>query len=214
VRTDRGDFPFDKVIFTSPVNVLRAVAPALAKVSGGQDVEYLGVICVVLVTRKPLMPYYVLNIADDAIPFTGVIGMSNVVDVGETAGKHITYVPRYLLSTDPELNKPDAEVRSEFFAGLKRLFPDFSEADVESVHINRAAKVQPLQVVDYSRLVPETHTNDADFFVLNTAQFVNGTLNNNSVIAAVDDFLAAHAVEFGAGAGQPAAPAAVAFSAG
>jgi hypothetical protein len=32
-----------------------------------------------LVTQKPLVPYYVVNIADERIPFTGVIGMSNVV---------------------------------------------------------------------------------------------------------------------------------------
>jgi protoporphyrinogen oxidase len=138
----------------------------------------------------------VLNIADDEIPFTGVIGMSNVVAPDETAGRHMTYIPRYLLSTDPQLKTPDADVRAAFFAGLRRLFPQFDEAEVESVHINRAAKVQPLQVVGYSRLVPQTRTKDRDFFVLNTAQFVNGTLNNNSVIAAVDEFMAAHGREF------------------
>lgn len=212
VRTDRSELVFDKVVFTSPVNVLRDTAAGLVEVSGGQDVEYLGVICMVLVTRKPLMPYYVLNIADDDIPFTGVIGMSNVVAPEETAGRYITYIPRYLLSTDQELKTPDAEIRTAFFAGLRRLFPQFDEADVESVHINRAAKVQPLQVVGYSRLVPQTRTKDPDFFVLNTAQFVNGTLNNNSVIEAVDGFMAMHGHDFRGSRVEPSLPAAVGFS--
>jgi protoporphyrinogen oxidase len=210
VRTDRGDLEFDKVVFTGPVNVMRQVAAQdLVAVSGGQDVEYLGVICMVLVTRKPLMPYYVLNIADDRVPFTGVIGMSNVVSTEETAGRHITYIPRYVLSTDPELKTSDDEIRTRFLDGVRRLFPSFDFADIESVHINRAVKVQPLQVLGYSKLVPQTATRDPDFFVLNTAQFVNSTLNNNSVVAAVDDFMAKHGAAFRPGELATPKPAAV-----
>jgi protoporphyrinogen oxidase len=205
IRTDRGALTFDKVVFTGPVNVLRQVAGReLVDVSGGQDVEYLGVICMVLVTRQPLMPYYVLNIADDRIPFTGVIGMSNVVATEETAGRHITYIPRYVLSTDPELKAPEDEIRERFLAGVRRLFPDFDVAAIESVHVNRAVKVQPLQVLGYSSLVPRQETRDPDFFVLNTAQFVNSTLNNNSVVAAVDDFMAKYAARFQADAAPQA----------
>ena len=59
----------------------------------------------VLVTRKPLVPYYVVNIADERIPFTGVIGMSNIVSLEETAGRHLTYLPKYVLSDDPLLKQ-------------------------------------------------------------------------------------------------------------
>jgi protoporphyrinogen oxidase len=199
-RTDRGDFAFDKLIFTGPVSVLRAVAaPHLVEVTGGDDVEYLGVICVVLVTRRPLMPYYILNIADDQIPFTGVVGMSNLVATAETAGRHITYVPRYVLSTDAALKIDDETVRSSFLAGVRSLFPGFDLADLESIHVNRALKVQPLQVLNYSSLVPRTTTRDQDFYVVNTAQFVNTTLNNNSVIAAVHEFLDSYGDNFRGG---------------
>jgi len=207
IQTDRGAFAFDKVVCTSPVNVLRQIAGAdLVDVSGGQDVEYLGVLCTVLVTRRELMPYYVLNIADDRVPFTGVIGMSNVVSTDETAGRHITYVPRYVLSTDPALRAPEATVREQCLAGVQRLFPGFDLNDVESVHVNRAVKVQPLQVLGYSRLVPTTATRDPNFFVLNTAQLVNSTLNNNSVVAAVDEFVARHRSELTGAAARASAP--------
>jgi len=198
ISTDAGATAFDKVVFTGPVSVLRNVASSeLVAVSGGSDVEYLGVICMVLVTRRPLMPYYILNIADDEIPFTGVIGMSTIVDTRETAGRYITYIPKYLLSTDEALRVPDDAVRESFMAGIRRLFPDFDLDDIESVHINRAIKVQPLQVLNYSELVPETSTRNSNFFVLNTAQFVNSTLNNNSVIEAVEAFMAEFGDQFG-----------------
>jgi protoporphyrinogen oxidase len=182
---------FDKAVYTAPVGVLeRTVSEDLFQVERrDRGVEYLGVICMVLVTRKPLVPYYVVNIADDRIPFTGIIGMSNLVAVDETRGLHITYLPKYVHSEDPMLRASDDELRNQFLDGLRIMLPEFREDDVLSVHINRAVKVQPLQVLEYSALVPKVVTRHPDLFVLNTSQFVNCTLNNNEVIRAVDEFV-------------------------
>jgi protoporphyrinogen oxidase len=202
VDVEDESLPFDKVVFTSPVNVLQAVAsPDLVGVAGGgATVEYLGVVCGVLVTRRPVVPHYVVNIADGRIPFTGVIGMSNLVATEETAGHHVTYLPKYVLSTDPFLRLPDDEVRHIFAEGLRVMFPELAADDVHALHVNRAFKVQPLQVLDYSSLVPRVTTRHPDFFVLNTAQFVNATLNNNEVARAVHEFLADYRDRLEAGA--------------
>jgi hypothetical protein len=64
--------------------IVGAVAPELVQVDAGA-VKYLGVLCMVLVTNKPVSPYYTLNIADERVPFTAVIGMSNVVPREQTA---------------------------------------------------------------------------------------------------------------------------------
>ena len=203
VECDRTRERYDKVVFTSPVNVLeRVAAPELLRETGGRGaVEYLGVVCMVLVSRKPLTPYYVLNIADERIPFTGVIGMSNLVSVDETAGLHITYLPKYALSDDPVLRCPDEELRTQFFDGLRLMWPEYKLAEIEGVHINRAVKVQPLQVLNYSQLVPRVTTTHEDFLVLNTSQFVNCTLNNNEVVRAVDEFIAEYGPTFDRAAG-------------
>lgn len=190
IRCDGGSEPFDKVIFTGPTNVLRDTAhPALVDVpAGGRDVEYLGVVCMAVVTRRPFTPYYVLNIGDETVPFTGVIGMSTVVDSGQTAGLHLTYLPKYVLSTDPLLGASDDDIRRSFLPALSAMYPDIEDKGVESVHINRAVKVQPLQVLGYSSLVQPARTRHPDFYVVNTAQFVNNTLNNNEVIRNVNRF--------------------------
>jgi len=182
---------FDKVIFTGPVNVLEKVThPSLIDVSGNSaSVEYLGVLCMVLATQKPLTPYYVLNIADERIPFTGVIGMTTLVDTAQTGGYHLTYLPKYIISDDPLLRKPDDEIRSWFLEGLKILYPDLKSEDIVFTKINRAIKVQPLQVVNYSQIFPKVETKHQDFFVLNTSQFTNDTLNNNSVTQHVNEFV-------------------------
>ncbi len=183
---------FSKVVCTSPVSVLRQIAaPELLRVNrSGKQVEYLGVVCPVIVSEIPLVPFYVVNIADSEIPFTGMIGMSTVINTKNTSGLYLTYLPKYVLSTDPYLEKDDDEIMNEFLSGVGKILPQFDMQRVVSMHVNRAAKVQPLQVLGYSELVPQVRTNHPDFFVLNTAQFVSSTLNNNAVIGAVNRFYA------------------------
>jgi protoporphyrinogen oxidase len=193
---------YDKVIFTGPVNVMRQVVDSnLVDIPvAGKDVEYLGVVCAVLITRTPIMPYYILNIGDERIPFTGIIGMSNLVSTQETAGLHFAYLPKYVLSDDPILQRSDDELRELFFRGVYEMFPNYPRDHIVGVHINRAIKVQPLQVLNYSSLVQQPRTKHSDFYVVNTAQFVNNTLNNNQVITTANAFLEQYGSEFGSGA--------------
>ena len=79
-------------------------------------VEYLGVICMVLVTRRPLVPYYVVNIADQRVPFTGIIGMTNLVAQKRPPVCISLSLPKYVDSTTL-LRLPDTELRDMFFSG-------------------------------------------------------------------------------------------------
>ncbi len=190
VEHNRKKQLFDKVVFTAPVNILqKIVSKNLVNITqNDKTVEYLGVICMALITRKPLVPYYIVNVADQRIPFTGVLGMSNLVSLQETAGLHLTYFPKYVHSEDSLLQQTDLELRDRFFQGLRLMFPELNADDIVSTHINRAMKMQPLQVLNYSSLVPKVFTENSDFFVLNTSQFINDTLNNNTVVRHVNKF--------------------------
>lgn len=198
ITSSRGSERFDQVVCTSPANVLaRIVDRSLLDVDNvDTQVEYLGVVCVVLITTQSLSPYYVINIADDTIPFTGVIGMSNVIDPNNTGGYHMTYLPRYMLSTDAEMQQPDEYFAERFVDGLLKMFPEFDSDTIIDIHVTRAGKVQPLQVLHYSQLVPSVTTHHKNLFVLNTSQFVNATLNNNEVVGAVNRFYDSHNEKF------------------
>jgi len=76
------------------------------------------------------------------------------------------------------------------------MYPDFPDSDIIGVHINRAVKVQPLQVIGYSSRVQAPKTRHDDFYVVNTAQFASNTLNNNEVIRSVNAFLSQYEAEF------------------
>ena len=182
---------FDKVVFTAPLNVLEKVAdPGLCEVVKNEKaIEYMGVVCLVLITNNALTPYYILNISDAQSPFTGVIGISTLVDKAQTSGHELTYFPKYIPADHPYWSKSDSELQAIFLKGVKDLYPDFDESDIVSAHINRAFKVQPLQVLNYSEIIPKTHTKHPDFYVLNTSQFVNDSVNNNSVVTHVNSFI-------------------------
>ena len=106
VSYQEADEKFDKVIFTGPTTLLeKVVEPTLVNVEQKNEIQYLGVVCLVLLTKKEITPYYVLNIADPSVPFTGVIGMSTLVETSLTDNKHITYFPKYIDSKDPILNE-------------------------------------------------------------------------------------------------------------
>jgi len=190
ITTDSGTHVFDKVVCTGPAGVLEKIVDQdLLQVENRDGgIEYLGVVCVVVVSSKEISPFYVINIADEEIPFTGVIGMSTVVSPDNTGGKHLTYLPRYMLSSSAEFEQDDETFRNTFVAGLKKMFPELRDDDILDVRVHRAPRVQPLQVLGYSKKVPSVQTKHPDLYVLNTSQFVNATLNNNEVIGAVNNF--------------------------
>ena len=189
---DNEEEQFDKVIFTAPLNVLKkVVVPELTAITDVKDaVQYLGVICMVLITDTPLTPYYVLNIADKEIPFTGVIGMSTLVNLKETGGQYLTYLPKYATADDPFWQKTDKALENIFLNGLQKLYPELDLKTIKGIHINKAKVVQPLQELNYSERIPKIQSRHSDFYVLNTSQFVNETLNNNTVTQHVDYFMA------------------------
>lgn len=191
IQYDQSSESFDKVIFTAPLNVLEKVTiPDLCEViKKDKPIEYMGVVCLVLTTRQQITPFYVLNLGDGKTPFTGVIGISSLVDLEQTAGQYLTYFPKYIPADHPYWSTSDEELKELFMEGVFELYPDLDTADIVSVHLNRAFKVQPLHVLNYSELVPEARTKHPDFYVLNTSQFVKDSVNNNIVVSHVNDFI-------------------------
>ena len=187
---DRAD-QFDRVVFTGPAHLVKKVVSRdlIHVEKAGERVRYLGVICMVLLTRRQLTPFYVLNIADCDTPFTGVIGMSPVVPPDETDGCYLTYFPQYLDFEDPMFNEDDAALIDRFLPAANHLFPDLNDRDIVSCHVNRARVVQPLQVLNYSEYLPRVSTRHPGLFVLNTGQIQGNTVHNNEVVAMTEDFL-------------------------
>jgi protoporphyrinogen oxidase len=146
-------------------------------------VVYQGVLCASLLLRRPLGGYYLTNIADPAIPFTGVIEMTALVDQRAFGGRTLAYLPLYLPRDAAAWSWTDAEVRRRFLPGLGKMFPGVQESDVEVFQVARAHEVQALPTLGYTRdALPPTRTSLRNVFLVNSAQIVNGTLNVNETV--------------------------------
>ena len=175
---------FDNVVATIPNPSIIPLLPPQAKALKDQlnKIDYLNLVCVVLVIKKSLCPFYITNITDPGFPFTGVIEATNIVPK-EILGDHaLVYLPRWMPADDPFINLSDSEIINRFYKGLRRIFPDFSPESVTTVMVNRESNVQPIQKVGYEKNVTPMDTSIKGFYMVNTTMILNSTLNNNQVI--------------------------------
>lgn len=147
-----------------------------------QGVEFQGLLCASLVLKKPLADYYLTYLMDADLPFTAVIEMTAMVSPEQLGGHHLIYLPLYLSAEDPRFQQSDETIQASFLAGLKKVYPDFTEDDVLACRISRVAEVFPLPVLHYSQKVPPMSTSLEGLHLVNASQILNGTLNVNETI--------------------------------
>jgi protoporphyrinogen oxidase len=175
---------FDHAIATAPSKVFAALVPELsaAYVEKLKKVKYLGVVCVVLLLKRQLTPFYCTNLTDESLPFTGLIEMTNLISLEETQGRHLFYLPKYTVPGDPLFEATDEGVWEIFSPSLRKIFPHLEDSDIERRFVFRERLVQPVPVLHYSDLVPEMETNVPGLLLANTTQIINSTLNNNEMV--------------------------------
>ena len=175
---------FDRVIVTAAAPVAARMVQGLedGERSRLHSIRYLGVICASVLMKRPLAGYYVTNIPDSSIPFTGVIEMSALVDREEFGGNHLVYLPKYVSPDDPMFEIPDAELENRFLSGLEKMYPGFDRSDVLTFKVSRVRHVVALPTLNYSELIPPMQSSIAGLYMVNSSQIVNGTLNVNESV--------------------------------
>lgn len=184
---------FERAVVTVPAPVAAALVPELRADERERLTSkvYGGIVCASLLLDAPLGPYYVTNLTDDWVPFTGVIDMANVVDRRAWDGRAIVYLPKYVRPDDPLFEQSDSAIETSFLGALERMYPGFTRARVLAFRVSRVRHVFPIATLRYSETIPAIATSVAGVYVLNSAHIVNGTLNVNETLQLVDRGLAA-----------------------
>lgn len=176
----------DRAVLTVPCGRIAALCPQLdaAERERLRSVVYQGVTCASFLLRRPLGGFYVTNVTDPDLPFTGVIEMTALVDRACFGGHSLVYLPRYLAQDDPFWTLSDDEIRARFLAGLRRIHPDLAADDVAAFAVSRVREVLAVSTLRYSeRSLPPLRTSLPGVFVVNSAQIAQGTLNLNETVA-------------------------------
>jgi protoporphyrinogen oxidase len=183
---------FDFVISTLSSQASVAIANELteSEKQHHNSVKYLGVICPSVLLKKAISPYYVTNITDNWPPFTGVIEMTALIDKMEVNGKHLIYLPKYVNPDDALFDKDDATIRTIFCDALFKMYPHISKDDILFWGTSKARVVFALPTINYSKNIPGINTSLGNYYIVNSAQIINGTLNVNETIQLAEKTIA------------------------
>ena len=175
---------FDKVISTLPSGLSAKICNGLSEkeIQKLNDINYLGVICVAVLLDKPVSDFYVTNITDAWVPFTGVIEMSALVDKKYFGNNHLIYLPKYVSPIDPLFNYSDEEIKKFFISNFKKMYPWLTDDNLKFVGVARARHVITVLTKNYSANLPQVATSIPNVFIVNTSYILDGTLNVNETI--------------------------------
>jgi len=175
---------YDKVISTLPSNISARIAPDISEIEKQKhnSIKYLGVICTSVLLKNKLSDFYVTNITDKNTPFTGVIEMTALINPKEVNGLHLIYLPKYVNSDDALLDKPEEILSQSFLNDFLKMYPSVNKSDVTFCGVSIARNVFSLPTLNYSENLPGIKTSIENYFIINSAQIINGTLNVNETV--------------------------------
>ena len=191
VSTNGNTQNFDQVISTLSSSASVMMADELTDTEKQQHhaVKYLGVICPSILLKKPISKFYVTNITDEGPPFTGIIEMTALIDKQEVGNKHLIYLPKYVNPDDPLFDKDDEALRKIFMDALFKMYPALTQNDVVFWGVSKARVVFALPTLNYSKKLPGITTSLGNYYIINSAQIINGTLNVNETIQVAENKL-------------------------
>ena len=174
------------IVITAQTPIARRLLPpeaAMVSERWGQLDGFLGIVCMLLVMRRRLTPYYTLNITDERIPFTGVIETTNLIDPQYVGGYHLVYLPKYVAATSPFARMPDDELRTVFLSYLRHMFPDIRDEDILAIRIGRERYVEPIHPIGATDRIPPITSDIEGLLLANTGQIYPQLTNGESVCA-------------------------------
>ncbi|MCU0473458.1 MAG: NAD(P)/FAD-dependent oxidoreductase [Bacteroidales bacterium] len=178
------EYIFEEVISTLPSDISVKIVSALSveEIERHNSIRYLGVICPSILLSRPVSKYYVTNITDSWPPFTGIIEMTALVDTRELGNRSLVYLPKYIEPGNELFNQKDDEIREYFLGALFKMYPDLSESDIISWNVSSARRVFAIPTLNYSAKLPSVTTSLKGYYIINSAQIINGTLNVNETV--------------------------------
>jgi len=188
----------DAVVVTTPSPVLARLVPDLPasyreKLGG---LEYEAAVVALLQLSHPLSDIYWLNVADDDLPFTGVIEHTNFISPDEYGGKRFVYLSKYMEPDHPYFTLPDEQLIDAYLPFLKQINPEFSRSWIERAWVFRERSAQPIIPLNYGQRIPDHRTGLPGLYLANTTQIypedrgTNYSVRLGNQIAAIvaDDF--------------------------
>ena len=188
VQTPEGAQHFDRVVSTLPASLSARICEGLSGAERDRldAVVYQGIVCASLVLNRPLGGHYLTYLTDPSLPFTAIVEMSALTGTEGFGGRTLVYLPRYATQDDPSWSLDDAGIEARFLEGLRRIYPDLADHEVEGFRCARVREVMAVPTLGYRDRVPPVATSVPGLYLVNSAQIIDGTLNVDATLGALE----------------------------
>jgi hypothetical protein len=115
--------------------------------------------------------------------------MTALVDPKEVGDRSLVYLPKYVEPGHELFLRVGDELKDYFLKPLFKMYPDFSEKDVTFWNVSSARQVFALPTLNYSEKLPSVITSLPGYYIINSAQIINGTLNVNETVQVAESKL-------------------------
>src|SRR5579859_5570093 len=185
LQLSNGVVPSEAAVLTLQTPIAQRLLPPEASSVQARWSEldsYLGIVCMMLVLRRSLIPYYTLNITDPAIPFTGVIETTNLIDPTYVGGYHLVYLPKYVLPDTVFAQMDNATLQQAFLIYLRQMFPDLHDSDIAAIRIGRERYVEPLHPIGKTDAIVPICSDIAGLYLVNSSQIYPQLTNGEAAV--------------------------------
>lgn len=187
VRVGGETEPFDLTISTLQPPALRHLLPARhAGLLDAYPQRHLGVVCLVLLMRESLLPYYSVNICDPT-PITTIVEAAHVVGTEHTGGARIVYVPKYCEPGSATFGLSDEQLYARFTEMVATIAPGFRHEDVVDWTVQRAPLVEPVHPRGADPRIAPVWPGVPGLALASATQIYPRLLSGESVIAMAED---------------------------
>jgi len=133
--------------------------------------EWMGVVCTVLLVKKPITDYMWLNVTDEKIPFVGVIDYTHLNPEYLINDNRIIYIPDYVSTNHKHYEMNKDQLLKKIYKSLKIINPGFNEACVEEAFVFRAPYAQNIPFRNFGDRIIPNKSNQEGLFIADWSQF-------------------------------------------
>jgi protoporphyrinogen oxidase len=135
-----------------------------------ESISYLGARLLIFSSTQDISPYYWHNVNDVELPFLVFINHTKFIGPENYGGKNIYYIATYVPHDHHLFTCDDQELEKTWFAGLKKIFPDFDPRQINQKHFFRFPNAQHIVDTDYASKIPSNKSPIPNLFLSNFSQ--------------------------------------------
>ena len=130
---------------------------------------YRAAVVLLLELRRPYSAVYWLNVADDAVPFLGVVEHTNLVPAERYPARY-AYLSNYVAPDDPLIRLDTEGLVAHYVAALRAMNPAFREDDIMRRWSFREDAAQPVPRLGTRHRILPRRTPRRGVWLANTTQ--------------------------------------------